>query len=294
MGSGHVISTPLFIDGPNGRLFAVHHQPRDTAALRGHVLVVPPFNEEMNRCRSMLTLQARALAGIGLGLLVLDLTGTGDSHGGHVDARWSRWMADLAAGLRWLDTQPGGCRALLGIRLGALLAAQFAAGVGTMALALWQPVIDGKSHLTQFFRVRIAAQMDRSDLPKETTASMRAQLAAGHSVEVAGYELHPELAQAIDAASLAAHRPAAGSALLWLENVPEAEATVAPASQQLLARWPGADVAITVGTFTGPAFWQVHERMVAPQAIAHTTAWFRERMEAPAAPATSQVQRAVG
>jgi exosortase A-associated hydrolase 2 len=274
-----VISTPYFIDGPTGKLFAVHHAPQQTDRTTGHVLVAPPFNEEMNRCRAMLTMLARGLSEIGLGLLVLDPSGTGDSHGEHVDARWSDWLADLEAGRRWLDAQPGGCRAVLGIRLGAILAAQLAAESDTadkrLALALWQPVIDGKSHLTQFFRVRIAAQMDRTDLPKETTASMRAQLAAGQPTEVAGYELHPELTRAIDAAALANHRPTAGTPLLWLENALDAEGAITPASRQFLAHWPGPDVAAAVCTFSGPAFWQVHERMLAPDAIVRTLDWCR-------------------
>lgn len=72
------------------------------------------------------------------------------------------------------DAQAGGCRAIWGIRLGALLAANcMSTKDAKLALMLWQPVIDGKTHLTQFFRVRIAANMDRADVQKETTAFMR-------------------------------------------------------------------------------------------------------------------------
>jgi len=277
-----VISVPFFLDGTAGALFAVHHRPDDGVPQRGHVLVVPPFNEEMNRCRSMLTLLAHALSDLGMGMLVLDLFGTGDSHGDYVDARWSHWLADLDTGRRWLEAQPGGCRALLGVRLGAILAAQWLSAVNDprIALALWQPVTDGKTHLTQFMRVRIAAHMDRSDLPKETTTSMRAQLAAGQPVEIAGYELHPELTQAIDGAALGAHALPAGTRLLWLEHVAAAGDEISPASRQLLANWPGPGMDTHVRTFEGPAFWQVHERLVAPQAVERTCAWFQQLSEA--------------
>jgi exosortase A-associated hydrolase 2 len=275
--TGQVISEPLFLDSSAGRLFAVHHRPAIAAATRGQVLFVPPFNEEMNRCRSMVTLQAQALAGLGLGTLVVDLVGTGDSEGDFGDARWALWQQDLRAAKEWLDHQPGGCRVLWGLRLGAILAADLHAETAdpAVALVLWQAVADGKTHLTQFFRVRIAAQMDRADLPKETTASMREALAAGQSVEVAGYEIHPELAAAIDAAKLGDHPVAAGSRILWLENANGDNPTLAPASQSLLARWPGPAAAVDADTFAGPAFWQVHERVHAPDVVAQTTAWLQ-------------------
>ena len=76
--------TPFFLEVSGRRLFAVHHPPVDGRRVLGHVLCVPPFNEEMNRCRSMITLQARALALLGIGTLLLDLHGTGDSAGGEL------------------------------------------------------------------------------------------------------------------------------------------------------------------------------------------------------------------
>lgn len=273
-----MITQPFFLDTPAGALFAVHHAPAPATPVRGHVLCALPFNEEMNRCRSMVTRQASAWAALGFGTLVLDPLGTGDSAGEFVDARWPAWLAGLDAGHRWLADQPGGCRALWGIRLGAILAAEWHArrADADIALLLWQAVADGKTHLTQFFRVRIAAQIDRPDLPKETTASMREQLAAGTPVEVAGYELHPELTQAIDGAQLDRHRLAEGTRVLWLENAPAEKPEPTPGTQALLARWPGAGVHCDVRTFDGPAFWQVHERMLAPEAVACSAEWLRD------------------
>jgi exosortase A-associated hydrolase 2 len=152
------------------------------------VLCVLPFNEEMNRCRSMVTLQAQAWARAGIGTLVFDCFGTGDSQGDYVQARWELWLSDQGAALQWLQRQPGGCVALWGIRLGAILVAQSQAQASSAPLPLlfWQPVVEGKVHLNQFMRVKIAAQMDRPDLPKLTTAAMRQQWDEGRSVEIAG------------------------------------------------------------------------------------------------------------
>ena len=278
-----MISDPFFLPTPAGRVFAVHHRPAPEFPVRGHVLCVPPFNEEMNRCRSMVTQQATALADVGLGTLVIDLLGTGDSEGDHVDARWSAWLGNLVAAKNWLDAQPGGCRAIWGIRLGALLAAELhGARLGSgVALVMWQPVVDGRTHLTQFLRVRIAASLDRAGAPKESTSAMRAQLAAGQSLEVAGYEIHTELAAAIDGAKLADLPLKPGTHLLWLENATGGQAVPSPGSQRLLAGWPGGAVHSTVQVFEGPAFWQTYERVLAPATIAMTTAWLDARLSAP-------------
>lgn len=272
-----VVADPFFLDAPAGSLFAVHHRPADRAALRGNVLCVPPFNEEMNRSRSMITLQAAAFARLGLGTLVVDLFGTGDSQGGHGDARWSIWLDDLRAAMAWLAQQPGGCTALLGTRLGAILAAQLHAerGGASTPLILWQPVVDGKLHFTQFLRVKMAAQLDRPDLPKETTGSMRKQLEAGEPLEVAGYEIHPELAAAIDGARLTDHAIASGTPVLWLENCPADNPELSVPSRKAIEAWNGA--AIEAQTYVGPAFWQVHERVVTPSIIEQATSWMQAK-----------------
>lgn len=268
---GDAACVPFFLDDGPRRLFAVHHAPGSA----GHVLCALPFNEEMNRCRSMVTLQARALAKLGLGTLVVDPFGTGDSQGEHGDARWSAWADGLRRAVQWLDEKPGGCKAILGIRLGAILAAEVHRDLARpqIALALWQPVTNGKAHLTQFLRVRIAAQMDRPNAVKETTAAMRERFAANESVEVAGYEIHPELAAAIDAATLAGATPAAGARVLWLESSNAEEAKIAPASEPVLEEWRRHGVAVDAEVFAGPAFWQLHERTVAPAAIDATARW---------------------
>jgi exosortase A-associated hydrolase 2 len=268
---------PFFLDTPNGRLFAIHHRP--ITAQRGNVLCIPPFNEEMNRCRSMITLQAQELAAVGIGTLLVDLHGTGDSAGEYRDARWSIWLDDIRRAVAWLDAQPGGCAALWGIRLGAIMAAETlrAAGPSDKALILWQPVVDGKQYFTQFLRMRIAAQMDRPHLPKETTASMRGQLASGDCVEIGGYEIHPDLSAALDAASLAKLAPPARTPVLWVEQASAQAAEVSPASATTIETWTKADISVDIRLFDGPAFWQLHQRAEAPGALGQTTAWVNEQ-----------------
>lgn len=268
---------PFFLETTHGRLFAVHHRPPAALPCHGHILVAPAFNEEMNRCRSMVTLQAQALAALGIGTLVLDLLGTGDSEGEYRDGRWHLWLDNLRTGLEWLADQPGARRGLLGIRLGALLAAELARQwPDPLSLVAWQPVVDGKQHFTQFLRIRLARQMEQADPPKDSTGSLRQQLAEGHSVEVGGYEIHPELAAALDAAHLGPLVPPPGTPVLWLEQTGPDAHEPAPASRKLLDTWAAAGIAPTVSLYQDPPFWQVHERAVSPKALAATSRWLRE------------------
>lgn len=269
------LPTPFFLDVSGSRRFAVHHAPDSAVDTWGHILCVPAFNEEMNRCRSMLTLQARALAEQGVGTLLVDLHGTGESDGVHGDARWESWRADIAAGIDWLDGQRGGCIGLLGVRLGVALAAEALGNTPATGRALiaWQPVIDGKNYLTQFMRMRIAGNMDRTDIPKETTADMRHALAAGRPIEIAGYEIQPALASAIEGCRLSQTVPPPATPIAWFEKKTGTGNELPPASTTVIEQWRSCGLPVTAQVFDGPPFWAVHDRANAPALIEQTTAW---------------------
>ena len=91
--AAHLHLEPTMIAGDRGPLFAVHYAP--TLAQHGRAAIyLPPFAEELNRSRKMASLQARALAAAGIGVLVLDPYGCGDSAGDFRDARWDRNISD--------------------------------------------------------------------------------------------------------------------------------------------------------------------------------------------------------
>jgi exosortase A-associated hydrolase 2 len=259
------------MSGGRGRIFCIYHQPLDGIEPWGNVLVVPGFNEEMNRCRSMVTAQAQSLAKQGVGTLVLDLYGTGESEGGYGDARWEVWLEDIAQAIAWLDRQPGGCVALLGIRLGFSLALSAVRDAGKKrALIGWQPVVDGSAYLTQFMRMKIAGNMDRTDIPKESTSDMRAQLAAGNCIEIAGYKIHADLGVAIDQLKLAGLIPPEASDVTWFEKAGGTENTISPASEKVVKVWQTVGRAIETIIFDGPAFWALHDRSLAPDLVEKT------------------------
>ncbi len=269
---------PLFIDRPHGKLFAIHHPPHcpaSGAAVPGEAVVyVHPFAEEMNQSRRMATLQAEALAGLGYGVLMLDLTGCGDSTGEFAEARWDTWRDDVLAGCAWLEAQGYGPISLWGLRLGAALAVEAACVRPGMCrrVMLWQPVVGGRTLLTQFLRLKLAAEMAAGG--GETTKSMRAVLAAGQSIEIAGYELSPALAGALDEVDLAGAEPPDGIAIDWIEIVADARSGPAPASERVIERWREAGLAPNVETVEGEAFWSIQETTLVPALIERTTALF--------------------
>jgi len=265
---------PCFIDGPAGRIFALYHAPLIGNGEKGTLIYLPPFAEEMNCARRPAWLQARAFAALGFGVLQLDYFATGDSDGDFSEARWPIWLGDVGAAIDWLERRGLGPIGLWGLRFGALLAAAAAnARPETIKrLVFWQPIVDGKSMLTQFLRIRIAAAMaDGGAVEKVET--LRAALAAGESVEVAGYELAAELADAIAAARLDAVAPAA-AAIDWFEVAPEAGAALLPASQRVIDAWRQKGLAISTSVVAGDPFWAVPETAAAPL-IAATEALFR-------------------
>lgn len=259
---------PAFIDGTHGRLFVLVRGPARAAAPA--VLVAPPFGDEMNKSRKIVGDLAQVLAARGLATVVVDPFGTGDSAGEFRDARWEVWIEDLLAAAAWSAGRGSRVRGLLGIRLGALLAARVAARLPepVRCSAFWQPVPDGSRFMTQFLRTRVAASLmeDR----KETVGELRNRLLGGERVEVSGYEISAELFRRIEAEQLAdAATPALGAAG-WFEVSARAGEGLTAASQasveQIRARVP----AIEAESHSGEPFWTSTEIVRNPGLVAAT------------------------
>jgi exosortase A-associated hydrolase 1/exosortase A-associated hydrolase 2 len=256
---------PFYLHGAKGPLLAIYYAPGVETNPLGDILLAPPFAEEMNRCRAMVAIQARAFSRMGIGTLVLDPYGTGDSGGDFSDGSWELWRDDLKCGIEWLRSRANGCQVLWGIRLGAVMAAELASqdsGIGR--LLLWQPVADGKSYFTQFLRIRIAAEMDSRGGIK-TTDELRKRAAAGEAIEVSGYRIGPDLARQLDQVRLPDASALSSLRLSWFDVVATAETPRSNA--RLVDDYKSGGVELDYKRVIGPAFWQLHERTVAPELI---------------------------
>lgn len=270
---------PFFLDTPGGQRFCLFHPPMGTP--RAALLYLHPFAEEMNKSRRMAALAARRLAAQGVGVLQLDLHGCGDSGGEFLDARWDGWKDDVGAGLAWLRARLGLEAGLWGLRLGALLALDYAAGAAEAParLLLWQPTLSGAGCLTQFLRLRLAGELLQDGHAAGGTEALRARLRAGEALEIAGYELHPGLALALEAAD--AHKlPAPRCPVDWLELVADSGRALPPAAARLAGAWRGQGVDLRQQAVPGPQFWSAQEIEEAPLLLDATAALYLESAHA--------------
>jgi exosortase A-associated hydrolase 2 len=260
---------PFFLDAAPGRRFCLFHPP--AGPCRGAVLYAHPFAEEMNRSRRMAALQARALAQQGYGVLLLDLYGCGDSSGDFGDARWEIWRDDLARGADWLHARLGKPLTLWGLRLGGLLALDFARSTAhpLHAIVLWQPWTKGSTCLTQFLRLRLAASLQDSDAPRAGTDALRQSLRDGETLEIAGYDLAPQLAAAMD--SLAPLEDLAPPCPVhWFEGAGGAGQQVTAGALRASAALRERGVEVDVHALPFPPFWVTPEIAVSPDLVAAT------------------------
>lgn len=263
---------PFFlpVDGANpGHRFCIYH-PAQGQAARGAIVYIHPFAEEMNKSRRMAALQSRAFAKAGYAVLQIDLLGCGDSSGDFGDATWDDWVADVQRGANWLARRTSAPLWLWGLRAGCLLAVEAARSMPTTPnLLFWSPTVSGKQVLQQFLRLKAAAEL-AGGKSKGILEALRADLALGRPVEIAGYCMPSRLASGLEQASLGAiaTEPADRRRLEWVELSTQDAAQPSPVAVEALSTWAQAGWSGARGhVVQGPAFWQTTEIEDAPELI---------------------------
>jgi exosortase A-associated hydrolase 2 len=279
-GPAAVDTEPFFLGSGADQRFCLFHRP--AGRCRGAVLYVPPFAEELNRTRRMAALGARRLAAHGYGVLQIDLYGTGDSAGDFGDARWDLWKHDLDTAAAWLRAHVDTPLTLWGLRLGALLALDYArtAAFPLAPMLLWQPVASGSTYLTQFLRLRTAGAMLGDDTAAQSgTKALRAALQAGETLEIAGYDLTPDLARAIDAlpAPDAMVPPVPAH---WFEVLGAPGQAPGPACARVKAAWEAHGQVLHVHAVAGSPFWATTAVSTCPALLDATADVLEERAHA--------------
>ena len=273
---------PFFLKAEPGERFCLYHAPASNRECRGALIYVHPFGDEMNKSRRMAAMQARAFAEKGFGVLQIDLFGCGDSGGEFGDARWDIWKRDLAAAWSWLGDRVAAPISLWGLRLGALLALDFAKSSDNVIhkIILWQPVITGESFLTRFLRLRLANQIllgDASAKKDTGTNAMRNSLRAGNPLEVAGYELSPEMAATIDILQ-ATELFVTGCPVHWFEIVAEPGRSMTVAGTKVITAWKQHAVDLHLHLVSCLPFWATQEISECPELVLATADVFVEQV----------------
>ena len=257
-------------DGHGGQLHAVLHRPTDDAP-RACVVLVQAWGPEMNFSRRHLAQASRALAAAGAMVLVVDLHGSGDSHGRAEDGTWSRWADDLRLGLRWLQARhPDLPQWVWAHRAGALVVAAAWPALRDAHLLLWQPVASLADLRREWERQAAASALARGRPPAAAVQALREAWRAGRAVEIAGTAVSAALALDDALPALTSLAPAAGTQLVWIELGRPQPAQASAAAQRVMAAWAqGGGAAHWLPVDTEP-FWQLAEAQRRP-ALAERT-----------------------
>jgi exosortase A-associated hydrolase 2 len=258
---------PFFIPAVKGQRFCIFHPAASDTAHRGHVVLVHALAEELNRCRRIASLQARALSVAGFDVLLMDFYGCGDSAGNFGDASWQDWLDDVELARTWMQGRSRGPAWLWGVRAGALLAAQ---SIGRSALPVdgllcWQPVVSGQQYLRQQLRLKLAGHMLQAStgVADGGTDAMLRDLEAGKALEVAGYEFAQAMTSGLSRATLEIAKPVASVICLELPSE-------SPALTVQLAKWRDQGCKVSAAAVPGQAFWQLPEAEL-PLALVEAT-----------------------
>lgn len=265
-----ILREAFYLDTSKGTRFCLLRRP--VGAPCGAVLHVPPFAEEMNKSRRMVALAAERMASQGWAVLQIDLMGCGDSHGDFGEAEWGDWLDDLTLAHSWLQQHVVAAPPVLwSLRAGSLLLADWLRRTEalTAGLLMWQPVLNGRQHLTQFLRLKAANEMLADADASAVMSQVRAALAGGQGVEIAGYLLSPGLARGLEAASVSLPIGYRGPVAL-IELRAEAEVGPSPGVSVWGQKQVDAGLAPILRVVQGPAFWQTQEIELAPDLLACT------------------------
>ena len=236
-------ATPIWFGPTDLPLFGWLHLPQEANA--GVVLCRPIGLEAVSAQRAYRCL-AEKLADKGFVTLQFDYTGTGDSAGDPADVVGiGTWLSDIGAAIDCVRKTGVSRVGLIGLRLGATLAANAAADNDIEALVLWDPCETGHGFLRE--QRMLAAVIGAT--PGGDSASEGA-------VEIPGLLLPKDLAEAIgaleldDSASAAARRlllltrpdrPSSARILKWL-SAQDVEHGDAVGQDQFVDIEPGAAV----------------------------------------------------
>jgi len=232
------------------------HGRRLHAIVRGETnrpaaVMADPFAEEKKCAHRVMAEAAEALAETGVTVLRFDYGGTGDSEGEFRDQTLAAWREDLITAARWArgELAPSAL-AVVGVRLGAVLAAQVSPTVRPEALVLIAPVSDGRAYWQENFR----RQLIKTKLTAGDSASAE-ELHAAEGEEyfdLAGWVVSRELRRELQDIRLGPREAAVVAArrCLVLDVAPRAEPSAAALA--LAEALPGG---VAVGIRMEP-FWQ--------------------------------------
>ena len=155
-----------FDDGPNA-FFGWYHTANAVPQRDCVAVICSPIGFEYAHSHRSVRHLADRLAQYGIPAVRFDYHGTGDSLGTDLDAdRWQCWLGNIKTAIRRAREISGRKRiCLLGVRLGATLAAVYASESQVDFLVLWNPCISGRRYLREIQAIALTGAVRRSGAP---------------------------------------------------------------------------------------------------------------------------------
>jgi pimeloyl-ACP methyl ester carboxylesterase len=187
---------PLIFGSSERPLFGMYHPSAERGShSRGVVLAYPLGNEYFSAYSSFRQL-ALQLSQAGRPILRFDYYGTGDSAGETGEGDLDLWCGDLRTAIEELRATAGvEAVDLVGLRLGASIAALVASEEPVERIVLWEPVVRGRTYLDQLHQAQARfLEISRS--------RPRGAATGGAAFEAVGFPISPELEASIEALTL--------------------------------------------------------------------------------------------
>lgn len=185
---------PLYFGSSSRRLFGLYSPAERKRSLPRAVVLCHPWGSEYERAHRSMRMLDSTLSAAGFDVLRFDYYGSGDSTGEASEVTLAGWESDIVAAVEEIKDTTGTSRvALVGLRLGATLAARVAARMPTCVrdLVLWDPVVFGDEYLEEMWHHELAAAAH---------VARPADVGGGH--EMQGYPLTETLEREIRALNL--------------------------------------------------------------------------------------------
>ena len=161
--AGTPTARPLFIAQESHHLFAWHHPARPSVRRGAAVVLCPSIGGEFVAAYRVWRCLAEQLAALGFDVIRFDYEGTGDSFGDLGESkRIHAWLHNIERALITARLITGSNHvALVGLRIGAILAAHAAAATGGVErLVLWSPCLSGRAYIRE---LKALGQLSRED-----------------------------------------------------------------------------------------------------------------------------------
>lgn len=185
--AGTTLGEPSFF-GPEGeKLYGCLHRPAGDA--RFGVVICPSIHAELLSNYRAEVLVARSLAARGIAVQRFHYRGQGHSDGNTEDNTFELFRDDALAATDELVRRTAVEKVgLLGTRLGALVAGSVMQERHVSALALWEPVTDGRRYFREVVRLQSVHALKESAGPVQGPVGIKAIEELG-AAPVLGYEI---------------------------------------------------------------------------------------------------------